>query len=65
MIPIIVQIILVTFVSTFSSKDFINFFEREREHKQRGGVEEEGEGETDSLLSGVPNAGLDPKSLRS
>jgi len=35
--------------------------ERERDHKQRGGVE----GEEDSLLSREPNVALDPRTLGS
>ena len=36
---------------------------KEREHKWRG--EAEGEGEAGSSLSGEPNVGLDPRTLRS
>ena len=38
--------------------------ERERQHTWEGG-EAEGEGGTDSLLSRAPNAGLNPRTLRS
>ena len=45
-------------------KDFINLFEREKEHKQ-GEQQAEGEGEADFLLSREPNAELDPRTLGS
>lgn len=46
-------------------KRFVCLFIREREEKERGGVEEERESQVFSLLSVEPNAGLDPATLRS
>ena len=46
-------------------KDFIYFFDRERESAQAGERQAEGEGEADSPLSREPNARLDPRTLGS
>lgn len=39
--------------------------ESQRACVERGGAEEVGEGETDSLMTGEPDTGLDPRTLGS
>ena len=50
-------------ILSFFKKDFIYLREREREHKQEGG--RDGEGEAESLLNRNPDMGLNPRTLGS
>ena len=54
-----------TSFKSFFFKDFIYLFERQSTREQWGGAETEAKGEAESLLSREPNAGLDPRTLRS